>query len=95
MRLASATLEAALRRQFPIDTLSWATDEVRDMSRSAREILQLSELHAVPFDTLSTPSEWNTHGVLSIVRWYKQMDAVQQVQFCDLFEHWLNEWTEP
>lgn len=96
MYLTPATLEAALSRQFPIDTISWAnaTDEVRDMSRAARQILELSELHAVRFDNLRSPSEWNQHGVHSIIRWYKQMSNTQQEQFCDQFELWLDEWTE-
>lgn len=97
MHLTPATLEAALSRQFPINTVSWAvaTDEVRDMCLAARQILELSELHAIRFDKLRTPSEWNNHGVSAINRWYRQMSAAQQEQFCSQFEHWLNEWTEP
>jgi hypothetical protein len=89
-------LTKLLHQQFPIDTICWsnATDEVRDMSRAARQILELSELHAVRFDTCRSPSEWNLHGTASIVRWYKQMDATQREQFCDQFKHWLNEWAE-
>lgn len=63
-------------KRFPTDADSWAnaTDEVRDLARSAREIYAEFDLNvdpegddnrllkAVDFRKIKTPSEWNTKG---------------------------------
>ncbi len=98
MQLLTVTqLKAALEQQFPLDTVFWcrATDEVRDMSREARLMVGLGEEHAVDFRALITPSQWNSKGVMSIVRLYDMMDDKVKQAFCDRFELWLSEWTEP
>lgn len=96
MKLTAQHLKQLLENQFPIDTVSWAraTDEVRDMSRGAREVLGLDEAHAVNFRIIRSPSEWNQKGIESIVRFFGQMTEVQQREFTDRFSNWLNEWAE-
>lgn len=95
--LTPEVLNKALLNQFPIDTVSWAvaTDEVRDMSRAARELLLLDDSHAINFREIRSPSEWNQRGIESIVNWYTQMDDALRGAFCREFQHWLDEWTEP
>lgn len=62
---------------------SWgeATDEVRDLCRYAREMLDLDTTHAVDFKKMSTPAEWNTQGIDGIVRFYGQMTEAQRIEF--------------
>lgn len=94
MHLAPDTLEKLLRHQFPCNATCWsqATDEVRDMSRKAREILELDDKYAVNFRGFESPAAWNTNGVASIVHWYKHMNGRQQQEFCAFFERWLELW---
>lgn len=68
-------LKTLLEKEFPVDATGWnkATDEVRDMSREARLILQLDERHAVDFDSIRSPSEWNRIGIQSILDFYNMM----------------------
>lgn len=90
-------LKTILQTQFPIDTVSWAraTDEVRDLSRHARETLGLDQSHAVDFLSLRSPSEWNQKGIESIVRFYSLMNERQRAQFIADHQCWFDEWTEP
>jgi hypothetical protein len=89
-------LDFVLTREFPRDTVSWvcATDEIRDLSRDARLLLGLSVEHAVDFGSLMTPSQWNTQGINSIIRFYVMMDATTRETFIKSHSHWFDEWLE-
>ena len=71
-----------LKEYSPIAT-SWAdaTDEVRDLCRYARQMLGMDETHAVDFQKLKTPAEWNTQGIEGIIRFYEQMTEAQRIEF--------------
>jgi hypothetical protein len=81
--MSPADLMDALVKKWPLNATCWsqATDEIRDMSREAREMIGYSELHAINFRACNTPSEWNTNGIHSIVRFYKIMDHDQRARF--------------
>ena len=76
-------LGAAIAAHYPPTATCWsqATDEVREMSRGAREVLSLNDDHAVGFRALATPSAWNTKGIESIVRFYDAMSDAQKRSF--------------
>ncbi len=84
--------------KFPDDTDSWrwATDEVRDIARSAREFY--NELNkngdiAKPLDfrEFQTPSEWNTKGKAFIFAVYNKMDNDTKEQFDKwVYNHFIN-----
>lgn len=96
MILTPEKLKQVLQRQFPIDTVTWAcaTDEVRDMSRSAREWLGLPAEAGLNFHELHTPSQWNTRGINSIVDFYTRMDNNTRQSFLEGYAEWFNEWCE-
>ena len=53
--------------KFPKNATNWsqATDEVRDMARTVRELLEEYEgviVAPVDFRAVKTPAEWNTEG---------------------------------
>lgn len=68
---------------FPDDAASWgqATDEIIDLARSSREILNLGEEHALNRQSLHSPSEWNTQGKKYILDNYARMNAQQKLKF--------------
>lgn len=76
-------LRQALEAAYPPRAASWsqATDEVRDMSRMAREALELDDTHAVNFRLIDSPSEWNTQGIDSIICWFDQMNDTQRATY--------------
>ena len=76
--------------QFPTDATSWreATDEVRDLARASREMLDEYDdikVEAVDFTTIRTPAEWNTLGRESILRNYDMMRPRTQLLFYEQF----------
>ena len=81
--------------QFPTDATSWvqATDEVRDLARASREMLDEYDdikVEAVDFTAIRTPAEWNTLGREAILRNYDMMRPRTQMLFFERFEDWLN-----
>ena len=81
--------------QFPTDATSWvqATDEVRDLARASREMLDEYDdikVEVVDFTAIKTPAEWNTLGRESIMRNYDMMRPRTQLLFFERFEDWFN-----
>ena len=81
--------------QFPTDATSWreATDEVRELARASREMLDEYDdikVEAVDFTTIRTPAEWNTLGRKAILRNYDMMRPRTQILFYERFEDWFN-----
>ena len=81
--------------QFPTDATSWvqATDEVRDLARASREMLDEYDdikVEAVDFTAVRTPAEWNTLGREAILRNYDMMRPRTQMLFLERFEDWFN-----
>ena len=81
--------------QFPTDATSWvqATDEVRDLARASREMLDEYDditVEAVDFTAIRTPAEWNTLGREAILRNYDMMRPRTQMLFFERFEDWFN-----
>lgn len=83
--MTAAQLAADLQKAFPINATCWsqATDEIRDMSRWAREELELGDDAAVNFRAIRTPAEWNAIGIGSIVGFFEQMNDRQRARFLD------------
>lgn len=82
-------------KRFPKNATSWsqATDEVRDMARTARELLEECEgviVEPVDFRAVKTPAEWNTKGREFILTNFDRMaDRTKErfyVYFSELFE---------
>lgn len=84
-----AQLRAALEAAYPPDATCWsqATDEVRDMSRGAREMLGIPDCEATDFYELETPSAWNTVGVNSTIDYYVLMAAEQRATYPQSIAH--------
>ena len=81
--------------QFPTDATSWvqATDEVRDLARASREMLDEYDdvkVEAVDFVTLDTPAKWNSVCREAIWRNYDLMCPHTQQLFYERFEDWFN-----
>ena len=81
--------------QFPTDATSWvqATDEVRDLARASREMLDEYDdikVEAVDLTATRTPAEWNTLGREAILRNYDMMRPRTQILFYERFEDWFN-----
>ena len=81
--------------QFPINATSWreATDEVRELARASREMLDEYDdikVEAVDFTAIRTPAEWNTLGREAILRNYDMMRSRTQILFYERFEDWFN-----
>ena len=81
--------------QFPTDATSWsqATDEIRDLSRASREMLNEYDdiqVEAVDFTATKTPAEWNTKAREAILRNYNMMRPRTQMLFFERFEDWFN-----
>ena len=81
--------------QFPTDATSWvqATDEVRDLARASREMLDEYDdikVEAVDFTATTTPAEWNTKAREAILRNYNMMRPRTQMLFFERFEDWFN-----
>ena len=81
--------------KFPTNATSWreATDEVRDLARASREMLDEYDditVEAVDFTAIRTPAEWNTLGREAILRNYNMMRPRTQMLFFERFEDWFN-----
>ena len=81
--------------KFPTNATSWreATDEVRDLARASREMLDEYDdikVEAVDFTAIRTPAEWNTLGREAIMRNYDLMSPRTQLLFFERFEDWFN-----
>ena len=81
--------------QFPTDATSWvqATDEVRDLARASREMLDEYDdiqVEAIDFTATRTPAEWNTLGREAILRNYDMKRPRTQILFYERFEDWFN-----
>lgn len=81
--------------QFPTNATSWreATDEVRELARASREMLDEYDdikVEAVDFTAIRTPTEWNTLGREAILRNYDMMRPRTQILFYERFEDWFN-----
>ena len=81
--------------QFPTDATSWvqATDEVRDLARASREMLDEYDdvkVEAVDFATLDTPAKWNSVCREAIWRNYDLIRPHTQLLFFERFEDWFN-----
>ena len=81
--------------KFPTNATSWreATDEVRDLARASREMLNEYDditVEAVDFTAIRTPAEWNTLGREAILRNYDMMRPRTQMLFFERFEDWFN-----
>ena len=82
-------------KQFPTNATSWvqATDEVRELARASREMLDEYDdikVEAVDFTAIRTPAEWNTLGREAILRNYDMMRPRTQILFYERFEDWFN-----
>ena len=81
--------------QFPTDATSWvqATDEVRDLARASREMLDEYadiKVEAVDFTATRTPAEWNCKAREAILRNYDLMRPRTQLFFFERYEDWFN-----
>lgn len=86
-------IERFLER-FPKNATNWAqaTDEVRDMARKARELLEEYEgviVEPVNFRTIETPAEWNTEGREFILTNFDRMADRTKERFYDYFREWF------
>ena len=81
--------------KFPTNATSWreATDEVRDLARASREMLDEYDdikVEAVDFTATKTPAEWNTRAREAVMRNYDMMSPRTQLLFFERFEDWFN-----
>ena len=81
--------------QFPTDATSWvqATDEVRDLARASREMLDEYDdvqVDSIYFPDIKDPAEWNTRARETVMRNYDMMTPRTQLLFFERFEDWFN-----
>lgn len=81
--------------KFPDDAKSWsqATDELREISKTAREyILELDykEIKPLNFNSFSTPSKWNTESKKYINKVYKMMSDKCKKQFDNYLKEYFD-----
>ena len=81
--------------QFPTDATSWvqATDEVRDLARASREMLDEYDdvqVDSIYFPDIKAPAEWNTRAREAVMRNYDMMSPRTQLLFFERFEDWFN-----
>ncbi len=77
-----------------MDATCWsqATDEIRDMSRRSREILQEVDgivVEAVDFRAIRTPAEWNRKGRESILANMEKMSNAALKDLYTFFADWF------
>lgn len=87
-------IEEFLER-FPKNATCWsqATDEVRDMARTARELVEEYEgviVEPVDFRAVKTPAEWNTKGREFILTNFDRMADRTQERFYAYFREWFD-----
>lgn len=87
--------------KFPNNATSWryATDEIRDLARSAREIYTEIDLdllydeegapEPLNFKKFKNPSKWNTEGKKYIMEMVSKMSDNALKSFYDGYEHWF------
>jgi hypothetical protein len=80
--------------KFPKDATSWAdaTDEIRDLSRESRELLEDCDgitVESVDFRACKTPAEWNTKGRDSIMANFDRMSEMTQKDFFAEYRTWF------
>ena len=81
--------------QFPTNATSWreATDEVRDLARASREMLDEYDdvqVDSIYFPDIKDPAEWNTRAREAVMRNYDMMTPRTQLLFFERFEDWFN-----
>lgn len=81
--------------KFPTNATSWreATDEIRDLARASREMLDEYDdvqVDSICFREINDPAEWNTEARAAILRNYDLMHPRTQVLFYERFEDWFN-----
>lgn len=88
--------------KFPDNATSWAnaTDEMRDMARTAKEYYNeldcdhptqpLQPLPALDFTKLSTPAQWNTEAKRYIRTVIGKMTPGTRNEFFNRFAEWIN-----
>ena len=81
--------------QFPTDATSWvqATDEVRDLARASREMLDEYDdvqVDSIYFPDIKDPAEWNTRAREAVMRNYDMRSPRTQLLFFERFEDWFN-----
>ena len=81
--MTPTTLRTVLETRFPRNAVGWnqATDEVREIARSARLTLELGEEYAVNFRRCTTPAQWNCNAIDAAVEFYSQMTSIQRAAF--------------
>lgn len=87
---------------FPNNATRWseATDEIRDLARTAKELYNELELdlhsddagaiEPLDFRALKTPAEWNTKGKQYIMEVYSKMSEDTKKYFYSRFDIWFN-----
>ena len=81
--------------KFPTNATSWreATDEVRDLARASREMLDEYDdvqVDSIYFPDIKDPVEWNTRAREAVMRNYDMMSPRTQLLFFERFEDWFN-----
>lgn len=80
--------------KFPTNAQTWhyATDEVRDLARATRELLEDLEdviIEPVDFQAIRTPAEWNTKGRAYILANFDRMQPATKTAFYNRFREWF------
>ena len=81
--------------KFPTNATSWreATDEVRDLARASREMLDEYDdvqVDSIYFPDIKDPAEWNSRAREAVMRNYNMMRPRTQLLFFERFEDWFN-----
>ena len=81
--------------QFPTNATCWsqATDEVYDLARTSREMLDEYDdvqVDSIYFPDIKDPAEWNTRAREAVMRNYDMMSPRTQLLFFERFEDWFN-----
>lgn len=80
--------------KFPTNAPIWryATDEIRDLARATRELLEDYEgviIEPIDFRAIKTPAEWNTKGRNYIIANFNRMRPSTQQAFYNKFIEWF------
>lgn len=81
-------------KKFPSDAKSWsqATDEMRDLSRIARETIseqQGTTVAAIDYQAIKTPAEWNKKSKAFVSKVYKKMTPATKKVFYRYFKQYF------
>ncbi len=82
-------------KRFPKGAGNWslATDEIQDLARTTREILEDCEtiiVEPIDFTAIKTPAEWNTKGRDYILANFDRMDNASKKMFYNRFRKWFD-----